>query len=163
MGLATVPLLPAVEPVPTAAEQQRILAVIKEIQTQQATIAENRAKIDEKLAAVAEAIRVARIYSSRGALNMKATIILALAIGTLLLPLGLRSQTTPAMVVVPAQVAAPVDPVRVPARYSGVSRDYPEIPPRNESGERRHLESTSRRAGGAGRTAKGRRRVKDLQ
>ena len=66
MGLLTVPLLPAVEPVPTEAEQQQILAVIKEIQTQQATIAENRAKIDEKLAAVAEAIRVARIYSSRG-------------------------------------------------------------------------------------------------
>ena len=66
MGLLTVPLLPAVEPVPTEAEQQQVLAVMKEIQTQQATIAENRAKIDEKLAAVAEAIRVARIYSSRG-------------------------------------------------------------------------------------------------
>ena len=66
MGLLTIPLLPAVEPVPTAAEQERILVVIKEIQTQQATIAENQAKIDEKLAAVAEAIRVARIYSSRG-------------------------------------------------------------------------------------------------
>jgi hypothetical protein len=66
MGLLTVPLLPAVEPVPNEAEQQQILAVMKEIQTQQATIAENRAKIDEKLAAVAEAIRVARIYSSRG-------------------------------------------------------------------------------------------------
>jgi hypothetical protein len=66
MGLLTVPLLPAVEPVPTEAEQQQILALIKEIQTQQAAIAENRAKIDEKLAAVAEAIRVARIYSSRG-------------------------------------------------------------------------------------------------
>jgi hypothetical protein len=66
MGLLTVPLLPAVEPVPTEAERQQVLAVIKEIQTQQATIAENQAKIDEKLAAVAEAIRVARIYSSRG-------------------------------------------------------------------------------------------------
>jgi len=66
MGLLTVPLLPAVEPVPTEAEQQQILALIKEIQTQQAAIAENRAKVDEKLAAVAEAIRVARIYSSRG-------------------------------------------------------------------------------------------------
>ena len=66
MGLLTVPLLPAVEPVPSAAEQQRVLAMIKEIQTQQATIAENQVKIDEKLAAVAEAIRVARIYSSRG-------------------------------------------------------------------------------------------------
>lgn len=66
MGLLSVPLLPAVEPALTAAEQQQVLAVIKEIQTQQATIAENQVKIDEKLAAVAEAIRVARIYSSRG-------------------------------------------------------------------------------------------------
>ena len=45
---------------------------------------------------------------------MKAKILLALAIGTLLLPLGLRSQT-PTMVVVPAA------PVPVPARDSGVS------------------------------------------
>ena len=51
---------------------------------------------------------------------MKAKILLALAIGTLLLPLALRSQTTPAMVVVPAQVAAPVAPVPVPGRYGGV-------------------------------------------
>jgi len=56
-----------------------------------------------------------------GAANMKAKILLALAIGTLLLPLGLRSQTTPATVVVPAQVAAPVAPVPVPAHSSGVS------------------------------------------
>jgi len=48
---------------------------------------------------------------------MKAKILLALAIGTLLLPLGLRSQT-PTMVVVPA---APAAPVPVPARDGGVS------------------------------------------
>ena len=51
---------------------------------------------------------------------MKAKISLALAIGTLLLPLGLQSQTTPAMVVVPAQGAAPTAPVPAPARDSGV-------------------------------------------
>ena len=40
--------------------------MIKEVQAQQAEIAENQAKIEEKLAALAETIRVARIYSSRG-------------------------------------------------------------------------------------------------
>lgn len=54
-----------------------------------------------------------------GAANMKAKIFLALVIGSLLLPLGLRSQTTPATVVVAAQVAAPAVPV--PARDSGIS------------------------------------------
>ena len=42
------------------------LAVIKEIQAQQVTIAENQAKIEAKLATVGEAVRLARIYSSRG-------------------------------------------------------------------------------------------------
>jgi hypothetical protein len=41
-------------------------ALIKEVQAQQAQIADNQAKIDSKLAEVAETIRVARIYSKRG-------------------------------------------------------------------------------------------------
>ena len=49
---------------PTAEEQQ-LLAAIKEVQAQQAAIAENHAKIEAKLATVAEAVRIARIYSSR--------------------------------------------------------------------------------------------------
>ena len=44
---------------------QQLGAAIKDVQTQQTTIAANQARIDEKIAAVAEAIRVARIYSSR--------------------------------------------------------------------------------------------------
>jgi hypothetical protein len=40
--------------------------LIKEVQAQQVVIADNQAKIDAKLVALAEAIRVARIYSSRG-------------------------------------------------------------------------------------------------
>jgi hypothetical protein len=44
----------------------QVLALIKEVQGQQALIVDNQAKIDEKLALVAEAIRVARIYSGRG-------------------------------------------------------------------------------------------------
>ena len=41
-------------------------AVMKEVQAQQLQIAENQDKIDAKLATVTEAVRVARIYSSRG-------------------------------------------------------------------------------------------------
>jgi hypothetical protein len=50
----------------TQQQEQQILAVVKEVQNQQAAIAENQVKIDAKLAVVAEALRVARIYSSRG-------------------------------------------------------------------------------------------------
>jgi hypothetical protein len=50
---------------PTAQQEQQVLAVIREIQTQQAAIADNQAKIEAKIAALAEAVRVARIYSSR--------------------------------------------------------------------------------------------------
>ena len=38
----------------------------REKQGQQKTIAENQGKIDEKLVTIAEALRLARIYSSRG-------------------------------------------------------------------------------------------------
>lgn len=51
---------------PTTPQDQQLVALAKEIQTQQALIAENQAKIDAKLVTVAEAVRVARIYSSRG-------------------------------------------------------------------------------------------------
>ncbi len=64
-GLLTIPALWAQTGIGVANEQQ-IIAMIKEIQAQQATIADNQSKIDAKLAAVAEAIRVARIYGSRG-------------------------------------------------------------------------------------------------
>jgi hypothetical protein len=46
-------------------DPQQVLALIKEVQAQQAQIADNQAKIEAKLAELAEAIRVARIYSSR--------------------------------------------------------------------------------------------------
>jgi hypothetical protein len=58
---------PAAE-APSASQQQeqQVLAVAKEVQNQQVAIAENQAKIDAKLATIAEYLRVARIYSSRG-------------------------------------------------------------------------------------------------
>ena len=51
---------------PATAQDQQLAAVIKEIQAQQALIAENQAKIEAKLAIIAEVVRVARIFSSRG-------------------------------------------------------------------------------------------------
>jgi septal ring factor EnvC (AmiA/AmiB activator) len=50
----------------TPADQDQLLALIKEVQAQQKKIADNQAKIDTKLADVTEAIRQARIYSKRG-------------------------------------------------------------------------------------------------
>jgi hypothetical protein len=46
--------------------QEELAALIKEVRAQQAAIAANQVKLNEKLATLAESIRVARIYSSRG-------------------------------------------------------------------------------------------------
>jgi septal ring factor EnvC (AmiA/AmiB activator) len=51
---------------PDANQEQKLLALIKEVQTQQAQLAQNQTKIEEKLAEVAETVRSARIYSKRG-------------------------------------------------------------------------------------------------
>jgi hypothetical protein len=51
---------------PAPPDQKQIGILIKAVQDQQTRIAENQARINEKLAAVVEAVRVARIYSSRG-------------------------------------------------------------------------------------------------
>jgi hypothetical protein len=50
---------------PDTNQEQRLLALIKEVQTQQTQLAENQAKIEEKLAEVAETVRTARIYTKR--------------------------------------------------------------------------------------------------
>lgn len=47
-------------------DQKQLDALLKVVQDQQIQMAENQAKIDAKLASLAEAIRVARIYASRG-------------------------------------------------------------------------------------------------
>jgi hypothetical protein len=51
---------------PPSAQDQQLIAAIKEIQAQQALIAANQAKIEAKLATLAEVVRVARIFSSGG-------------------------------------------------------------------------------------------------
>jgi hypothetical protein len=50
---------------PDAHNEQNLLALVKEVQAQQAQIADNQAKIDVKLAEIAETMRVARIFTSR--------------------------------------------------------------------------------------------------
>ena len=58
---------PAAE-APDASQQQvqQVLAVAREVQVQQVAIAENQTKIDAKLATIAEYVRLARIYATRG-------------------------------------------------------------------------------------------------
>jgi hypothetical protein len=46
-------------------EQQQLLALVKEVQAQQEQIVANQAKIDAKLADLAETLHTARIFSSR--------------------------------------------------------------------------------------------------
>lgn len=48
-----------------ATKSDQIRALVKDIRQQQALITDNQAKIDEKLAALAETVRTARIFSSR--------------------------------------------------------------------------------------------------
>jgi hypothetical protein len=50
---------------PDAGQEQKLLALIKEVQTQQAQMAENQAKIETKLVDVSETIRVARILAGK--------------------------------------------------------------------------------------------------
>ena len=53
-------------PAPAQKDEQTLVALIKEVQQQQLEIAANQTKIETKLADLAETVRVARIYSSRG-------------------------------------------------------------------------------------------------
>jgi type II secretory pathway pseudopilin PulG len=50
---------------PDANQEQKLLALIKEIQTQQAQMAENQKQIEAKLGDINETVRVARIYAGR--------------------------------------------------------------------------------------------------
>jgi hypothetical protein len=51
---------------PNANDQTQLDALLQQVQAQQHQIAENQTNIDAKLASLAETIRVARIYASRG-------------------------------------------------------------------------------------------------
>lgn len=56
---------PAADAPNASQSEQEILAIAKEVQNQQLAIAENQAKIDAKVATIAETLRVAKIYASR--------------------------------------------------------------------------------------------------
>jgi hypothetical protein len=66
LSLALLVSGPAAEAPDARQVSEQVLVLVKEVQGQQAMIADNQAKIDAKLATIAEAIRVARIYSGRG-------------------------------------------------------------------------------------------------
>jgi opacity protein-like surface antigen len=50
---------------PDANQEQKLLALIKDVQTQEAQMAENQKNIETKLAEIGETVRVARIYAGR--------------------------------------------------------------------------------------------------
>lgn len=66
LATALLAISASVAQTPDPNQEAKLLALIKDVQTQQAQLAENQAKIDEKLAAVSESVRTARIYSKRG-------------------------------------------------------------------------------------------------
>jgi hypothetical protein len=57
--------IPLAAQAPDPNEQQQLVALVKEVQAQQAQIAANQTKIDEKLTELAETIRVARIFAGK--------------------------------------------------------------------------------------------------
>ena len=63
--VALVVALPLAAQAPDPNEQQQLLALVKEVQTQQAQIADNQTKIETKLAELAETIRVARLFAGK--------------------------------------------------------------------------------------------------
>jgi hypothetical protein len=62
--LAAVALLPR-ESIGQASEEAQIQQLMVDIIAQQAVMADNQNKIDEKVAAIAEEVRIARIYAAR--------------------------------------------------------------------------------------------------
>ena len=65
VSIALVSLSPSIAQTPALETEAKLLALVKEVETQQAQIVANQDKIESKLAEVAEAIRVARIYGKR--------------------------------------------------------------------------------------------------
>ena len=65
-SLALLMAAPAADAPDVNQQVQQVLAAAKEVRGQQTAIAENLEKMDAKLATIAESLRQARIYSSRG-------------------------------------------------------------------------------------------------
>jgi hypothetical protein len=66
LAVTPLALLSSAAQAPDSKEEQRqLLALVKEVQAQQEQIVANQAKIDTKLADLAETLHTARIFSSR--------------------------------------------------------------------------------------------------
>jgi endonuclease III len=63
--IAVLLAVPMAAQAPDARNEQQLVALLKEVQTQQAQIAENQGKIEAKLADLAETLRVARIFAGK--------------------------------------------------------------------------------------------------
>jgi len=63
--LTTLVLAASVTVAQTPEPKARLLALIKEVETQQAQMIDNQGKIQSKLATIGEAVRTSRIWSSR--------------------------------------------------------------------------------------------------
>jgi ABC-type transporter MlaC component len=63
--VVAIALTSSAQTTPINGNQEQLAALIKQVRDQQVELGANQAKIDEKLATVAESIRQARIYSSR--------------------------------------------------------------------------------------------------
>ena len=63
VALVAVPIGIAQTPEPN--QEAKLLELIKEVQKQQTQLAENQTKIEEKIAAVNEIVKDARLYSKR--------------------------------------------------------------------------------------------------
>ena len=65
-ALAAILLAPMPSKGEAAADDPALVALLTEVAAQQAVIADNQAKIDAKLATIAESVRLARLFVSRG-------------------------------------------------------------------------------------------------
>lgn len=65
-GLAVAILLPTRSQGEVGPEDPAFANLLKDVAAQQVTIGENQAKIDEKLAAIADDVRLARAFTARG-------------------------------------------------------------------------------------------------
>jgi hypothetical protein len=65
-GLAAAILTPISSQGEVGPDDPAFANLLKEVATQQATITDNQAKIDDKITAIAEDVRLARSFASRG-------------------------------------------------------------------------------------------------
>jgi hypothetical protein len=57
--------LPLAAQAPNPADEEKLVALVKEVQAQQALLADNQTKIESKLADLAETIRTARLFAGK--------------------------------------------------------------------------------------------------